>query len=194
MHVGDLLEPATLPAALRGVDAAYHLVHSMYAGRDFAARDLRRRAVELALERTGEREVPTRWSSSLTGEEPRYRVTDWEGAIREVRTARPGLRRGRRHPDELLPGEAVDFWRVEAVEPPRLLRLRAEMRVPGAAWLEWTVHPDGEGSVLVQTATFAPRGLAGALYWYGLYPVHRCIFSDMARAVARRAEAAPGAP
>jgi uncharacterized protein YbjT (DUF2867 family)/uncharacterized protein YndB with AHSA1/START domain len=190
-----------------------------------------RRAVELALERIGQGEVPTRWSSALGAEEVPYEVSDWEGVIREVRTVHvragpervfrvlsalgggtgwlvwdwawrarglldrlvggPGLRRGRRDPAELLPGEAVDFWRVEAVEPPRLLRLRAEMKVPGAAWLEWTVEPEpgGGGSRLVQTATFAPRGLAGALYWYGLYPVHRPIFSDMVRAVARRAEA-----
>jgi uncharacterized protein YndB with AHSA1/START domain len=103
----------------------------------------------------------------------------------------PGLRRGRRDPSRLLVGEALDFWRVEAVEPPRRLRLRAEMRVPGAAWLEWEAVPEGDGTRLVQTATFIPRGLAGTLYWYGLYPVHRFIFSDMVAAIARDAEGAP---
>ncbi len=73
----------------------------------------------------------------------------------------PGLRRGRRHPTELLPGEAVDFWRVEEVESPALLRLRAEMKVPGRAWLQWQVQRTGKGSRLVQTAFFEPRGLPG---------------------------------
>ncbi len=100
----------------------------------------------------------------------------------------PGLRRGRRHRDKLLRGEAVDFWRVEALEAPQLLRLRAEARMPGGAWLEWRVEPSGEGSRLVQTAAFAPHGLRGLLYWYGLYPLHRLIFNDLLRAIAKRAE------
>jgi uncharacterized protein YbjT (DUF2867 family) len=100
----------------------------------------------------------------------------------------PGLRRGRRHPRQLLPGEALDFWRVEAIEPDRLLRLRAEMKVPGAATLQWEVTPDGDGSLLVQTASFVPRGLSGVLYWYALYPIHKRIFSDLAKAIARDAE------
>jgi uncharacterized protein YbjT (DUF2867 family) len=100
----------------------------------------------------------------------------------------PGLRRGRRHPTQLLAGEAVDFWRVERVDAPRLLRLRAEMRVPGAAWLQWEVFPDGTGSRLVQSAFFQPSGAAGLAYWYTLYPIHGVIFSAMARAVRRAAE------
>ena len=101
----------------------------------------------------------------------------------------PGLRRGRRHPHLLLPGEAVDFWRVEQVVPPRRLRLRAEMKTPGKAWLDFEAIPEGGRTRLVQTALFEPRGLPGALYWYALYPIHRVIFSDMARALAQRAEA-----
>lgn len=100
----------------------------------------------------------------------------------------PGLRRGRRHPDEILPGEALDFWRVEVAEPPRLLRLRAEMRLPGRAWLQWETFPENGGTRLVQTALFAPNGLIGTLYWYGLYPFHQFIFSAMVDALARRAE------
>lgn len=102
----------------------------------------------------------------------------------------PGLRRGRRHPDEILPGEALDFWRVEAVEPPRLLRLRAEMRLPGRAWLQWEALPEEGGTRLVQTALFAPDGLLGTAYWYGLYPFHQFIFSAMVDALAGRAETA----
>ncbi len=105
-----------------------------------------------------------------------------------------GLRRGRRDPDDVRVGDAVDFWRVEAVEPGRLLRLRAEMKVPGLAWLEFRVEPvDAASSRLSQTAFFAPRGLAGLLYWYLLYPIHAVIFSGMAKRLARRAET-PGAP
>jgi len=98
-----------------------------------------------------------------------------------------GLRRGRRHPDELRVGEALDFWRVEAVEPGCLLRLRAEMRVPGKAWLQFqsTPTPDGK-TLLTQTAYFAPRGLAGFIYWYSLYPIHTFIFSGLIRKVAQR--------
>lgn len=100
----------------------------------------------------------------------------------------PGLRRGRRHPQQLFQGEALDFWRVEAVERDRLLRLRAEMKVPGAASLQWEVSGSGSRSTLVQTAAFVPRGLWGAVYWYALYPIHARIFSDLARAIAREAE------
>ncbi len=103
----------------------------------------------------------------------------------------PGLRRGRRHPEQLLPGEAVDFWRVEIVEAPRLLRLRAEMRVPGKAWLQFTAIPEGSGTRLIQTALFAPRGLFGLLYWYAMYPAHLFIFGDMVRAIARLALSEP---
>ncbi len=88
-----------------------------------------------------------------------------------------GLRRGRRHPDDIRVGEALDFWRVEAVEPDRLLRLRAEMKVPGRAWLEFQSlrQPDG-GTLLTQTAYFAPRGVAGFLYWYAALPDPRLHF------------------
>ncbi|MEO6323637.1 MAG: SDR family oxidoreductase, partial [Thermoanaerobaculia bacterium] len=96
-----------------------------------------------------------------------------------------GMRRGRRSPNQLRPGDAVDFWRVEAVEPGRLLRLRAEMKVPGRAWLQFEAVPaDGERSQLIQTAFFEPHGLPGLAYWYVLYPLHQLIFSGMARSIA----------
>jgi uncharacterized protein YbjT (DUF2867 family)/uncharacterized protein YndB with AHSA1/START domain len=101
-----------------------------------------------------------------------------------------GMRRGRRDPNDLRVGDAVDFWRVEAVEPDRLLRLRAEMKVPGRAWLQFEVTPQGGGeSKLVQTAYFASRGLAGLLYWYVLYPIHGLIFSQMPKQIAELARA-----
>jgi len=98
-----------------------------------------------------------------------------------------GMRRGRRDPETLHQGDAVDFWRVEAVEHDRLLRLRAEMKVPGRAWLQFEVRGEGEGSVVQQTAIFEPRGLAGLLYWYALFPVHGLIFGGMLRRIARAA-------
>jgi hypothetical protein len=99
-----------------------------------------------------------------------------------------GLRRGRRDPEGLRVGDALDFWRVEALEPGRMLRLRAEMKVPGKAWLQFQVTPqDGDRSLLSQVAFFAPRGLPGWLYWYALYPVHGLIFSGLIDQITRRA-------
>jgi len=100
-----------------------------------------------------------------------------------------GMRRGRRDPRELGPGDALDFWRVEAVEPGRLIRLRAEMKVPGRAWLQFEAHGHPDGTLLGQTAFFAPKGLGGFLYWYLLYPVHALIFSGLARRLAELAAA-----
>jgi uncharacterized protein YbjT (DUF2867 family) len=101
----------------------------------------------------------------------------------------PGLRRGRRHPLEALPGEAIDFWRVEQVDPPHLLRLRAEMKLPGRAWLQWEAIPEDGGTRLVQSALFAPHGIWGHLYWNALYPIHKLIFGSLMKAVARDASA-----
>ena len=92
-----------------------------------------------------------------------------------------GVRRGRRDPESVVPGDALDFWRVEAYEPDALLRLAAEMKLPGRAWLQFEVEPDGEGSILRQTAIFDPLGLLGLLYWYGLYPAHQLVFAGMLR-------------
>lgn len=100
-----------------------------------------------------------------------------------------GMRRGRRHPDELRVGDAVDFWRVEAVQPDSLLRLRAEMKVPGKAWLQFEAIPiDASRTRLVQKAFFAPKGLFGWLYWYLLYPIHGYIFQGMVQRIGQRAE------
>jgi uncharacterized protein YbjT (DUF2867 family) len=100
-----------------------------------------------------------------------------------------GLRRGRRHPDRLRVGEPLDFWRVEELETGRLLRLRAEMRLPGEAWLEWRVEPDGDASTLEQRALFHPRGLWGRAYWYAVAPFHHFVFRPMAHRLAETAEA-----
>ena len=101
-----------------------------------------------------------------------------------------GLRRGRRDADALRVGDALDFWRVESLERPRRLRLRAEMKLPGRAWLQWTLAEGPRGTTLTQDALFEPRGLAGWVYWCLLYPAHRLIFAGMLRAIGARAEAA----
>lgn len=100
----------------------------------------------------------------------------------------PGLRRGRRDPQHLVAGDALDFWRVEAVVPNQLLRLLAQMKLPGRAWLQFEVEPCGPGRCRIrQTALFDPRGLGGFLYWYVLYPVHCLIFAGMLRGLVRAA-------
>jgi uncharacterized protein YbjT (DUF2867 family) len=104
-----------------------------------------------------------------------------------------GLRRGRRDPRTLYVGDALDFWRVEEREPGRLLRLRAEMRLPGLAWLEFHVEHDSDAAatVLRQRATFAPRGLVGHLYWWTIAAFHGVVFGGMARGIVRAAERVP---
>jgi uncharacterized protein YbjT (DUF2867 family) len=102
-----------------------------------------------------------------------------------------GTRRGRRDPEHLLVGDVVDFWRVEAVEPDTRLVLRAEMKLPGRAWLQFEVDPDGDGAAIRQTSIFDPVGLAGLLYWYALYPVHGFVFRGMLAGIARAAVREP---
>lgn len=101
-----------------------------------------------------------------------------------------GMRRGRRDPNDVRVGDALDFWRVEAAQADHLIRLRAEMKVPGRAWLQFHVHPlSDERSTLSQTAYFAAKGVPGFLYWYGLYPIHKIVFAGMIRKIAERAGA-----
>lgn len=121
---------------------------------------------------------------------PLWRV---RGALDKVMGG-PGLRRGRRHREHVRAGEAIDFWRVEEIEEGRLLRLRAEMKVPGRAWLQFEVEPGDPGpdgtprACLTQTAFYEPKGLIGLAYWYALWPVHPPLFRGMIREVGRRAE------
>ncbi len=116
------------------------------------------------------------WAWQLRG------VMDWlAGGV--------GMRRGRRDPDELRVGDALDFWRVEAVEPDRLLRLRAEMKVPGDAWLEFGAAPlSGGRTLLTQTAFYVPKGVGGLAYWYSLYAMHAVLFSGLIRTIGQQAE------
>ncbi len=100
-----------------------------------------------------------------------------------------GMRRGRRDPEQLRMGDVVDCWRVEAYEPGRRLRLVAEMKLPGRAWLEFEVQGDAEQSTIRQTAMFDPAGLSGLAYWYALYPAHQVVFSSMLRGITRASTA-----
>lgn len=99
-----------------------------------------------------------------------------------------GTRRGRPSPTRLRIGDAVDFWRVEAFEPDRLLRLAAEMKLPGRAWLEFEVTGDEVSSTIRQSAVFDPVGVLGKAYWYSLYPLHHLVFGGLLRQLAREAE------
>jgi len=102
----------------------------------------------------------------------------------------PGLRRGRRSPYDLQIGDAVDWWRVEEILDQELLRLRAEMRVPGQAWLDLGIESGADGGTMFrQRAVYAPRGLLGRAYWWAVWPFHGFVFGGMQRNIARKAEA-----
>jgi hypothetical protein len=100
----------------------------------------------------------------------------------------PGLRRGRRHPEILGYGEALDFWRVVGLQQDRRVSLRAEMRLPGEALLDFSIEPRGDGQCLLrQTALFQPRGLFGLVYWYAVLPFHHFVFDGMLAGIHRDA-------
>ena len=98
-----------------------------------------------------------------------------------------GMRRRRPANRELRAGDALDFWRVEAYEAPKRLRLQAEMKLPGKAWLEFELMPTDDQTIIHQTAIFYPSGLWGLVYWYGIYPLHVLVFKGMLREIARKA-------
>jgi len=126
------------------------------------------------------------------GGETGWYAYDWLWKLRgflDLLVGGVGVRRGRPAPDDLHVGDALDFWRVEAYEPGRRLRLFAEMKVPGRAWLEFEVEPREGGATISQTALFDPVGLSGLAYWYLVYPLHNLVFRAMLERIARAAEA-----
>jgi hypothetical protein len=134
--------------------------------------------------------APIRRIGGATG----WYAADWLWRLRgalDTLAGGPGLRRGRKDPEELRAGDALDFWRIETVDEDRRLRLRAEMRLPGRAWLQFEVNPRQHGSRIRQTAEFDPTGLLGLAYWYALYPVHRWIFRRMLDRIGELASRAP---
>jgi uncharacterized protein YbjT (DUF2867 family) len=131
--------------------------------------------------------VPVRRIGGQTG----WYYGNWLWTVRgwlDLLVGGVGMRRGRREPDNLRVGDSLDFWRVEAYEPEKLLRLRAEMILPGRAWLEFEVVPNSTGSTIRQTAIFDPHGVAGLAYWYGISPVHHFVFAGMLRNLANAAQ------
>ncbi|WP_146448684.1 SDR family oxidoreductase [Bythopirellula polymerisocia] len=116
---------------------------------------------------------------------------DWLWSVRgflDLLVGGVGVRRGRRDPENMRVGDALDFWRVELYEPPHRLRLCAEMKLPGRAWLEFEVTPCERGSQIRQTAIFDPLGILGLAYWYGIYPLHQIVFAGMLRNIGHAAE------
>ena len=115
-----------------------------------------------------------------------WRLRGWMDTV----AGGPGLRRGRRHPEEVAYGEALDFWRVIAVDRPRRLHLLAEMKLPGQAALEFNIEPapSGESTTLHMTARFKPKGLLGLAYWYSVLPLHHFVFNGMLKGMKRAAE------
>jgi hypothetical protein len=115
---------------------------------------------------------------------------DWLWRVRgllDLALGGAGMRRGRRDPERVAVGDTIDCWRVVDFEPDHRLRLAAEMRLPGRAWLEFEVLPQAAGSRIRQTAVFQPSGLLGLVYWYGIYPLHALVFRGMLRGIARSA-------
>lgn len=145
------------------------------------------------------RSVPTRASAhsvyrSFTsiGGDNGWLAWNWAWKLRgymDSLVGGPGVKRGRRHPLEVQVGETLDFWRVEDLDPDRFMLLRAEMKVPGKAWLKFEAIPKGAQTLLVQTAIYAPKGLLGLLYWYASYPIHFFLFDQLANRIAQGAEA-----
>lgn len=132
------------------------------------------------------------WAVTRVGGDVGYYAMNWAWRLRGLFDriiGGVGLRRGRRDPEELRPGEALDFFRVVEMDPGnRRLTLQAEMKVPGTAWLAWSIEPSEIGCRLIQSARFAPRGLFGRLYWYAMLPFHAPIFKRMAKNMAKAAE------
>lgn len=177
---GDVLDAASLPRAMQGVKAAYYRVHSMGATENFETQD--RIAADNFAAAAGAAGVQriiylgdATWLWTLRG---------WLDLL----LGGVGMRRGRHDPEHLKAGDTLDCWRVESASPNERLRLSAEMKLPGRAWLEFEVKPCKGGSELRQTATFAPLGWAGLAYWYGVWPLHQLVFAGMLRGIARAAE------
>ena len=131
------------------------------------------------------------WGFARIGGKVGYYSLDWAWRVRGLidrAVGGVGLRRGRRHPEEVRLHDTIDFWRVAALEPGRMLQLAAEMKVPGEAWLEWRIEPADGSSTVIQTAYFRPKGLFGRAYWYAMLPFHHLIFASMLEAIITSAQ------
>lgn len=136
------------------------------------------------------------WAMTRIGGEVGYYAAEWAWRLRgriDRMVGGVGFRPQVGPRGQLKVGDVIDFWRVADVQQDRRLLLVAEMTLPGEAWLEFEVHRDDQGTRLVQTAHFAPRGVKGRLYWYVLLPFHFLVFGPMARRLVAAAETRPPA-
>jgi uncharacterized protein YbjT (DUF2867 family) len=180
-------------AATRWSDA----VSASYTGRQWGGRRYGNRLVDVRASATSASpEAAFRTIQRIGGRNGWY-YAPWLWRIRgwlDLLIGGVGMRRGRRDPERLAVGDVLDCWRVEALEHGKLLRLAAEMKLPGRAWLEFSVRQDGGGQTEInQVAMFDPLGLAGILYWYAIWPLHELVFAGMLRAIVRNAEASHAA-
>lgn len=133
------------------------------------------------------------WQTVVSiGGQAGWYYADWLWQLRgalDLLVGGVGMRRGRRSAHQLLPGDTVDFWRVQRIEAEALLRLEAQMRLPGRAWLQFELAPEGSGTRLRQTAIYDPRGTLGLLYWWSVAPLHHLVFGGMLRGISRVARA-----
>jgi uncharacterized protein YbjT (DUF2867 family) len=170
-------------AETRWSDALTQIPALRWGGVPFGRRLVSSRVVHVQ-RRTHQAFAPIQRIGGPTG----WYAADWfwrlRGFVDRVRGGQ-GLRRGRRDPHDLHVGDAIDFWRVERLEPGRRLLLVAEMKMPGRLWLQFELEADDDGTLIRQTTVFDPAGYVGLAYWYLLYPVHSGIFGAMLRGLHR---------
>jgi uncharacterized protein YbjT (DUF2867 family) len=172
-------------AEMRWSEALEPVPRQRWGGIPFGRRMVSSRVVRVK-RRADQAFVPIQEIGGRTG----WYALDWfwrlRGLLDKLRGG-VGLRRGRRDPHDLRVGDAIDFWRVERLDPGRRLLLAAEMKLPGRLWLELEVEPEDDGSRIRQTTVFDPAGYVGLAYWYLLYPAHRRVFGAMLRGLRRAA-------
>jgi uncharacterized protein YbjT (DUF2867 family) len=188
LDVRESIRSALSSIAGRGVETTWSMAGPMPGDPDWAGgavfRDERQVAIEVPASAAFRAICRVGGGHGWYAADWLWRIRGWADRL----LGGPGLRRGRRDPEEVGFGEALDFWRVVGYEPNRRLTLHAEMKLPGKAALEFLVEPSSAGSCTVrQTALFQPRGLLGLIYWYSVVPFHHIVFRGMLRGIRREA-------
>lgn len=188
LRVREAIHAALSQIAERQVETNWCMAGTMPGDPDWAGGTVFRDSREIAI---GAPDWATFKAVCRVGGGNGWYAADWLWRIRgwmDLVAGGPGLRRGRRDPEDVGYGEALDFWRVVGFDRDRLLALRAEMRLPGEAMLEFHIEKRGDRrSTLRQLARFKPKGLFGLLYWYAVLPFHHIVFSGMLRGIEREA-------